>query len=56
MQNYDILIYYGLGIVGIVIVSIMLRELTTWYFRINDIVANQQRIIELLEKLTHRET
>lgn len=54
MQNYEILIYALLAMGAIVIVVIVLRELLTWMLRVNELIANQQRIIELLEQLVNR--
>lgn len=45
--------YSNLFIVILIVVTVFIiaRELILWYFKINERVNNQQRIIELLEKI-----
>ncbi len=39
------------GIVVSLALFVLLRDLVLWYFKINQRLANQRRIIELLEKI-----
>ncbi len=44
------------GIVVSIALFVLLRDLVLWYFRINERVANQRRIIELLEQIAGENT
>lgn len=39
------------GIVFIILLFTIFRAITTWYFKIDDIVNNQEKQIELMQKL-----
>lgn len=43
-----------LGMVLVVVVFILLRQLALWYFRINEAITNQQTQIALLQQLVEK--
>lgn len=57
-QNGDIvagdIIFVVVGLVVAIVVSLLLRELNCWYWKINERVQNQEEIIRLLEIIVGR--
>lgn len=57
-QNGDIvagdIIFVIAGLVVAIVVSLLLRELNCWYWKINERVQNQEEIIRLLEIIAGR--
>lgn len=57
-QNGDIvagdIIFVVVGLVVAIVVSLLLRELNCWYWKINERVQNQEEIIRLLEIIAGR--
>lgn len=45
------LIALAFGFVIVALVFVLLRDLVLWYFKINQRIANQRRIIQLLERI-----
>lgn len=43
-----------LFIIGIIVVFIILRSVNLWYWKIDENITNQKKIIDLLEKLNNK--
>lgn len=52
LLNMEVLITFIFSLGMMVGCALVIRRPMLWYFRINDHIENQKRIIELLEKLT----
>lgn len=56
MSNGSILILFFLAIGAFIVVVIVARVFTLWYFRIDEHIANQQKMIALLEVISTERT
>lgn len=49
------IIFVVIGLAIIIVISALLRELFCWYWKINERVQNQEKIIRLLKIITDKE-
>jgi len=49
-KTIEVILY----IIGIMVVFIILRSVNLWYWKIDENITNQKKIIDLLEKLNEK--